>query len=240
MPRVLVFGAVDVTGPEAARRLIRQPKTFFVLAYLLLAQPRGLQSRDRLIALFWPDQDETRARGSLRATLHVLRESLGPDSIVREGDTHVGVDRRFVSCDALDFDDEISAGHLARALDLYRGPLLDQFYGDSPAADHWLDQEREHFRAAAADAAWTLAGRYEQDSNLTHAARWARRAAKLAGPDERRIRKVMTLLDAAGDRAGAIKVFDDFSRYLSATLDVEPSAETRAQADAIRAASRPS
>jgi len=239
-PRVLVFGAVDVTGPEAARRLIRQPKTFFVLAYLLLARPRGLQSRDRLIALFWPDQDDTRARGSLRATLHVLRESLGADSIIREGDTHVGIDRRFVSCDAIDFDAEIEAGHLARALDLYRGPLLDQFYGESPAADHWLDQEREHFRSAAGDAAWTLAGRYEQDADLTHAARWARRAAKLAGPDERRIRKVMTLLDAAGDRAGAIKVYDDFSRYLSSTLDVEPSAETQAQADAIRAGNRPS
>jgi len=238
--RVLVFGAADVVGGEPARRLIRQPKAFFVLAYLLVARPRGLQSRDRLVTTFWPDQDEARARGSLRATLHVLRESLGADAILREGDTHVGIDGRVVGCDAVDFDTALEAGHLARALELYRGPLLDQFFGESPAADHWLDQERERFRAAAADAAWTLASRYEHDADLTHAAKWARRAARLAGPDERRIRKIMTLLDGAGDRAGAVTVYDQFAKYLAASLEVEPSAETRALADAIRGGSRSS
>jgi DNA-binding SARP family transcriptional activator len=233
-PRVLLFGPVDISGSDEARRLIRQPKALFLLAYLLVARPRGLQSRDRLIAMFWPDQDETRARGSLRATLHVLREALGGDVIVREGDTHVGVDHRLISSDAADFDSAIAAGHLARALELYRGRLLEQFFGESPAADHWLDQEREHYRVAAADAAWTMASRYETDHNLTHATKWARRAAQLSGPDERRIRKVMTMLDAAGDRAGAIAIYEDFIRYLASELEVEPSDETRALAEAIR------
>jgi DNA-binding SARP family transcriptional activator len=233
-PRVLLFGTVEVSGSDEASRLIRQPKALFLLAYLLVARPRGLQSRDRLIAMFWPDQDETRARGSLRATLHVLREALGPDVIVREGDTHVGVDHRLITSDAGDFDAAIAAGHLARALELYRGKLLDQFFGESPAADHWLDQEREHYRITAADAAWTMASRYETDQNLTYATKWARRAAKLSGPDERRIRKVMTMLDAAGDRAGAIAVYEEVARYLASELEVEPSDETRALAEAIR------
>ena len=237
-PRVLLLGAVDIVGTEEARRLVRQPKAFFLLAYLLVARPRGLQSRDRLVAMFWPDQDETRARGSLRATLHVLRESLGQDAIVREGDTHVGIDTNLISCDAIDFDSALQAGHLARALELYRGPLLDQFFGESAAADHWLDQEREHFRTAAADAAWSLATRYETDQNLTHAAKWARRAARLAGPDERRIRKIMTMLDAAGDRAGAILVYEDFAKFLASALEVTPSDETRGLADAIRGSTR--
>lgn len=238
-PRVLLFGAVDIVGSDEARRLIRQPKAFFLLAYLLIAQPRGLQSRDRLLGMFWPDQDETRARGSLRAALHVLRDALGADAILREGDTHVGIDLNIVSCDAVDFDASIEAGHLARALELYRGPLLEQFFGESAAADHWLDQEREHFRVAAGDAAWTLASRYEAEASLTHAAKWARKAARLAGPDERRIRKIMTMLNEVGDRAGAMLVYEDFTRFLAATLDVEPSPETTALAETIRAAGRP-
>ena len=238
-PRVLLFGPVDIAGPDDARRLIRQPKAFFLLAYLLVARPRGLQSRDRVIAMFWPDQDETRARGSLRATLHVLREALGPEVVVREGDTHIGIDTKLITCDVIDFESAVRAEHLARAIELYRGPLLDQFFGESAAADHWLDQEREHYRAAAADAAWTLASRYETDQNLTHAAKWARKAARLAGPDERRIRKIMTMLDAAGDRAGAILVYEEFTRFLSSSLDVEPSDETRALAESIRGAARP-
>ena len=234
-PRLLLFGAVDIAGSEEARRLIRQPKAMLLLAYLTIARPRGLQSRDRLLALFWPDQEEARARGSLRAVLHVLREALGGDVIVREGDTHVGVDLRAISCDAIDFDSAIAAGHLARAVELYRGTLLDQFFGESAAIDHWLDQEREHFRAAAGDAAWTLAMRFQTDESLTHATNWARRAAKLAGSDERRIRKVMTMLDAAGDRASAIMVYEEFARYLASELEVEPSPETRALAAALRA-----
>lgn len=238
VPRVLLFGPPDITGTDDARRLIRQPKAFFLLAYLLVARPRGLQSRDRLVTLFWPDQDETRARGSLRATLHVLRESLGPAVVVREGDTHIGIDTKLISCDVMDFDSAVRAEHLARALELYRGPLLDQIFGESAAAEHWLDGEREHFRAVAADAAWTLASRYETEQNLTHAAKWARKAARLAGADERRIRRVMTLLDSAGDRAGAVTVYEEFTRFLSASLDVEPSDETRALAETIRGSGR--
>jgi DNA-binding SARP family transcriptional activator len=238
VPRISLFGPPDIVGSEDARRLIRQPKAFFLLAYLLVARPRGLQSRDRLVNMFWPDQDEAKARGSLRTTLHVLRDALGPEAIIREGDMHVGVDPAKVWCDAVEFDSALKNGFLARALDLYRGPLLDQFFGESAAADHWLDQEREHFRAAAADAAWTLASRYETDQNLTHATKWARKAARLAGADERRIRRIMMMLDAAGDRAGAIVIYDDFTRFLSATLDVEPSDETRALADAIRGSAR--
>ena len=238
-PRVLLFGSVDIVGSEDARRLIRQPKAFFLLAYLLVARPRGLQSRDRLLGMFWPDQDEARARGSLRAALHVLRDALGTAAILREGDTHVGIDTDVVSCDAVDFDASIEAGHFARALELYRGPLLEQFFGESAAADHWLDQEREHFRMAAADAAWALANRYESEANLTHAGKWARKAARLTGADERRIRKIMMMLNETGDRAGAILVYEDFVRFLATTLDVEPSPETTALADAIRAAGRP-
>lgn len=237
-PRILLFGPVDIVGTDDARRLIRQPKAMFVLAYLIVARPRGLQSRDRLVAMFWPDQDETKARGSLRATLHVIRECLGPDVVSREGDTHIGFDQTLVRCDVTDFDAAIAAGRLGQAIDLYRGPLLDQFIGESAAADHWLDQEREHFRAAAADAAWTMASRYEQDGTLTRATQWARKAARLAGPDERRIRKIMTMLDAAGDRAGAMMVYDEFTRFLASNLDVEPSPETRGLADAIRSAGR--
>ena len=239
VPRVLVFGPGDIVGSDEARRLIRQPKAFFLLAYLLINRPRGLQARDRLVSLFWPDQDETKARGSLRASLHVLRDALGSDAIVREGDTHIGVDTKLISCDVIDFDSAMKAEHFARALELYRGPLLDQLFGESAAVDHWLDQEREHYRAAAADAAWTLASRYEADRNLTHAAKWARKAARLAGPDERRIRKVMMMLDAGGDRAGAMRVYEEFVRYLSSSLDIEPSSETRALAETIRSEARP-
>ena len=36
----------------------------------------------------------------------------------------------------------------------------------------------------------------------------------------------MNLLDRLGDRAGALRLYDEFSTRLRADLDVEPSSET--------------
>jgi serine/threonine-protein kinase len=53
--------------------------------------------------------------------------------------------------------------------------------------------------------------------------------------DERVLRRAMAMLDRIGDRAGAVKLYEDFAARLRADLDVEPSAETTALVKAIRA-----
>jgi serine/threonine-protein kinase len=55
-----------------------------------------------------------------------------------------------------------------------------------------------------------------------------------AWTDERVLRRAMTLLDRLGDRAGAIKMYDEFASRLRADLEVEPSSETTALANSIR------
>ena len=66
--------------------VLRQPKRLALLLYLTLASPRGLQRRDRLLALFWPEQEESRARNALSQALHVLRRGLGEEVLVRRGE----------------------------------------------------------------------------------------------------------------------------------------------------------
>ena len=233
-PRFLVLGAIDVSGSPGAERLMSQPKLLTLLIYLMLSRRRGFQSRERVLSAFWPDQAEDRARSSLRSALYTMRELVGTDLIQRRGDD-LGVDATRFSCDAYEFTDALRDDRLAQALELYSGPLLEGFYPDTAELQHWLDEEREHYRALAADAAWSLAERYEsRDADLTSAARWARRAARLARADERRIRRVMSLLERAGDAAGAIAVFEDFSRFLERELELKPSEETKALASAIR------
>lgn len=232
--RVRLLGNVEIDGVPGGARLITQPKLLLVFAYLLIARPRGFQRRDRLVALFWPEQTDDKARASLRNALHSLRDILGAEAVIRRGDVDVGIERSVVWCDAVELEEAIAGGLLARALELYRGRLLDGVFGDSAPLDSWIEDERDHYRVSAADAAWSLAERYESDTDLTHASRWARKAAKLATSDERRIRKIMGLLDRAGDRAGAIGVYDAFARFLESELELVPSSETRALADAIR------
>jgi DNA-binding SARP family transcriptional activator len=233
--RFLTLGTIDLTGSTAAHQLVAQPKLLTLFAYLVLARRGGFQRRERVAGLFWPDQSDDRGRSSLRSALRSLRATLGDDVLLRRGDSDIGVDLSQVACDAFEFEDAIARDELARALELYRGPLLEGLFPESAELQHWLDERREWYREAAANAAWTLAERYEsQAGDLTSAARWARKAAKLAGADERRVRRVMELLVRAGDAAGAMAVFQTFVQFLAKELDLEPSRETQELAQSIR------
>ena len=232
--RLSVLGHTEVEGADGVERLHQQPKLLLLLSYLALAPGRVFLRREQVAAAFWPDQSDERARSSLRSALYQLRTLLGADVVQSRGDD-VAIDTAVVSSDTHEFTAAVRNDQLARALELYRGPLLEGITPHSVDLQHWLDEQRESYRAAAADAAWQLAERYESGaSDLTSAARWARRAAKLAATDERRIRRVMTLLDRAGDTAGAVTVYEEFARFLSRELEMEPSGETATLARSLR------
>ena len=71
--------------------------------------------------------------------------------------------------------------------------------------------------------------------NLTAAAHWARRNAGLAPESESALCRVITLLERAGDRAAALRAYDEFADRLASEYEAEPSAETRALMRAVRA-----
>jgi serine/threonine-protein kinase len=230
-----VLGSVEFKGSDSATALLSQPKRLALLIYLALARPAGFQRRDRLAGLFWPEHSDYHARAALRKTLHVIRQSLGDDVLLVRGDDEVAINRDRLWCDAPAFNEAVAAGHFARALELFRGELLDGFFPDAPGFETWLETERDAYRESAASAAWQMAERFEKGSDITSATRWARKAASFARMDERRIRRVISLLDRAGDRAGALHVYEDFAKRLRKELDADPSPETQLLVKSIRA-----
>lgn len=229
-----LLGALDLLNAHAAAALLTQPRRVALLAVLALESPRGFVRRDRLAAMLWPEQDTANARGALRKAVHALRQTLGDDAVVGRGDEELRLDAARVWCDAVAFDAAHAEGRHARALELYRGPLLDAFHSGVPEFEHWLDAERETRREAAVSSAWALASQLEQAQDLSHAAYWARRVARLAGTDERRVRAAMALLGRAGNRADALRIYDDFAAFLRREFEVAPSAETQALAETLR------
>jgi len=228
-----VLGGLEVAGSAGAETLATQPNRAALFLYLAVARPSGFHRRDRLVTLFWPEHDQEHARAALRKALHALRQAVGDDVVVTRGDEEIGLSSS-VWCDATAFLNEAKQEHYARALELYRGDLMTGFFADAPGFERWLEEERVFFRETAGSCAWALAERYVTSSDLTSATRWARRAVNLAPNDERRLRKALSLLHQAGDRAGAVKLFEDFARRLHAELDVEPSHETQALIRQIR------
>lgn len=223
--RLEVLGRLHLSGRPGVEALLAQPKRLALLVYLATACPTGYHRRDRLVSMFWPEHDQEHARAALRKSLYALRQAAGEDLLLTRGDEEVAASPE-LRTDVVEFRNAVAQERFALALELYRGDLLDGFFADAPGFERWLEEERAQLRELAGTSAWSLAERYATSADLTSATRWARRAVNLAPTDERRLRKALSLLLQAGDRAGAIRLFEDFARRLRVELDVDPSPET--------------
>ncbi|HEU4631249.1 MAG TPA: BTAD domain-containing putative transcriptional regulator [Gemmatimonadaceae bacterium] len=234
---VRALGGAKLTRADGVevRSLLAQPKRFALLAYLVLASPRGFHRRDSLLLRFWPESDEERARASLRTGLSFLRRALGAGVVETRGVDEVRIAPGAVACDVLAFEAAVAAGRLEAALDLYRGPLLPGLsVADAPGWDEWLDAERARLTRLASRAAWTLAERAEAAGDPAGATGWAHRALALTPDEEEAVRRFMALLGRVGDRATALRAYEGFAARLAREYDAAPSAQTRAVADAMR------
>lgn len=242
MIELQTLGATDLKGipVSAARTILAQPRRFALLAYLALARPYGFHRRDSLLALFWADSDEARARLALRQALHHIRRSLGAGVLVSRGSDELGLDESRIRCDAREFDRAISSGDLERALGLYRGDLLPGlFVSDAAGLESWLSGERLRQRDRACSGASSLAAAAEAANDLSRAVVFARRAVEINPQDEGVLRGAMAVFDRAGDRTGALSAYDLFAGRLAAEWDDSPSPESAALAELIRSGRRP-
>lgn len=230
-----VLGTVEVrTGQDHRADVVSvQPKRLALLLYLALAEPMGFHARDRLLRLLWPEADDASARHSLRNALHALRNALGDGAIVTRGEAWIGLDARELQCDALELRRHLASGRTEQALALWTGELAPGFHvADAPDFERWLDDQRAALHRTVLAGAWKQADacRGETESELNA----VRLAFQLDPGDEQGARRLMRLLADSGNRANALRVFEELSRHLARELEVEPSAETRALADELR------
>jgi DNA-binding SARP family transcriptional activator/Tol biopolymer transport system component len=237
MVELRVLGALRLGASDRrdVEKFVHQSKRVALLAYLAAAVPRGPHRRDKLLALFWPELDEPRARAALNQAVYVLRATLGEPAFSPRGDGAIELNGDVVWCDAVAFEAALDGGRAGEALELYRGDLLDGFFiSGAPEFEHWLDGERERLRRRASDGAWALAEAKAAEGNAYEAARWARQAAELSPADEAGARRLMTFLHGLGDRGAAIRAYEALTERLAHEYDLEPSGETQALAAAIR------
>jgi serine/threonine-protein kinase len=225
-------------GPEI-RTVLAQPKRVALLAYLAVARPTGFHRRDRLLAMFWPDAEDERARASLSRAIYFLRRELGDDVIVNRGDDEISLNPDRLWCDAAAFESHLDRGQAREALELYRGDLLPGFFtSDANGFEAWLEGERARLRDLASEGAWRLADAEKSAGNVSLAAHWANRAVTLAPFREEGVRRLLVLLDASGDRAAAVRAYEQFASHVSKELELAPAPETIALIEEIRSRSR--
>lgn len=231
------LGAVDLRGDDRCRvdSVLLHSKRLSLLAYLCATHPPKLHRRDTLVALFWPELDDAHAHGALRHELSRLRKALGAGALVTAGREAVAVDPQGLWCDVRAFHDAVDSGRLADALDLCRGEFLPGVHVEGGAFESWLDGERDRLSRMAIDAASRLVAEAEAAGDGPRAVACARRLTELAPYDETCWQTLMDLLERSGDRAEALVAYNTLAARLRAELEVEPSGETRALLERIRA-----
>ena len=218
-------------APLAGRAL--QPRRVALLAILAANGALGV-SRDRLLALLWPEKDETDARHALSQWLFLMRRDLEVGDLMI-GATQLRLNPERIVADVQVFDAAIAAKDDATAATVYRGPFLDGFFlNDAPEFSHWLDRERDRRHAAALGAVEATARVAEAKGDLTTAIAQWRRVVTLDPLSGRGVRNLMSALASSGDTAAALHVASSHETALRHELDAAPSPQVAGLAARLR------
>lgn len=217
-------------------------KTLELLLYIA-GSPQLTVAADRLTASLWPELEGDMARGAFRTALHRLRRLLGDAEAVAFDGASVRLDPARVWVDALAFERLADAlehelqrdqGVRARfdgmeALSLYAG----HFLADQPEAS-WLLGPRQRLRSRLQRLTATLGEHLERGGEAPQARALYARAVELDPLDEESARRLMLLLQDAGESSAALEVYRALRQRLSVELGQPPSAQTQRLVERLR------
>lgn len=233
MLSIQLLGTPQIMRDGQALTILRRKSR--ALLYYLAAHP-GPLVREQLQALLWPEHSRAAAQQALRTALYGLRKELGAALYVTDETLALAAE---ANIDVRSFERRLSppaedSAELALALGLYRGEFLAGFsVPDAEGYDAWAGARRERYRQLAERGFVTLAQRYETQRDYA-AARDALAPALALNPLQEDAQRAAMRLDyLSGDRAGAIRRYEQLRRLLDDELGVPPMDETRALYDAI-------
>ncbi len=252
---ISLFGSFQVALDGRPVTDFGTDKTRALLAYLAVETDHP-HRRDALAGLLWPERPQAKARQSLRQALTHLRQALGNQdgahpflSISREtvqfspdGDYWLDT-AQFTSLA------RTSREHSHRRPDgclpciwrmeemarLY-GPFLGDFFlGDSYAFEEWAALQREYLQRQMMEALAYLGEYCQRRGDVGQAIRLAHQQVAIEPWREEAHRQLMRLMALDGQRSAALAQYQVCQELLASELGVEPTAETTALYDQIRA-----
>jgi DNA-binding SARP family transcriptional activator len=223
--QVRLLGELEVKRHGATILSPPSQRPWALFAYLALS-PRPLARAD-LAARFWPDVLDASARASLRSALWTLRRAVGEWLVVDRDRVGLCQDRP-PWVDVREFERLAAQGRQQQALELCRGDLLEGL------DDEWALAKRQRHRERVVELLEALAEGAQARGAVREALEWTRQQAERDPLDEAVHRRLMGRLEAAGERAAALRVYQSFSERLRHQLRVAPSPLTREVAERLR------
>src|SRR5713226_7242424 len=259
---------LTLLGPPEVRHadqvlLFSTRKELALLIYL--AVEGRVHLRKTLSEQFWPEGDAMHGRAALRVSLLHLRHLLGagvdplPHLLIQrdtlgldltsavELDLHILHEAwtlaRASIRSTLTMPEDARRSLLARlqhATSLPRGEFLEGFsLRGAPAFDDWVRLQREYWHLRMSEVFDWLSHLQFEAGELEPAIETVSRWLALAPLQEDASRRLMRLHFAAGDRAAALRAYDNCRAMLATGMQTEPTPETVALASRMRAVAPP-
>jgi len=256
--RLAVLGSPEVYH-DGSRLTFALRKAQALLVYL--AVEGGMHPRSKLAALLWPDSEPQDARKALRNAIALLRNLLADAGTSPAEHSYLLSQQDLLGLNPqtpLELDLEVVqqawkqaqlfstfpseeqraslVAQVQHALSLVRGPFLDGFWLREEAPfDQWHEQQQRQWQVRLQFLCERLSSWQEAGGELDQARATLIRWLGLDPLAEEAYRRLMRVQLALGDPSAALQVYVTCRARLAEELQVEPSADTIALAEHIRA-----
>jgi DNA-binding SARP family transcriptional activator/TolB-like protein/Tfp pilus assembly protein PilF len=237
--RIHILGSMRATTYLGVDILPRGKKARAILGYLSVTAGEKA-SRTRLATMLWDRTPDAQARSSFRGALHEISLAMGPlaNELISADRETVKLNANLCWVDATAIvAPEITSANLSRGelSTLCKGELLEELDGISGSFDQWLLGERTRFNQQLSDLLEAELNQLTRSkADLKQLIPNVRRLIAFDPTHEGASRALMRAFVKLGERAQALREYERCRKALRKALDVEPSPETRALADAIR------
>src|SRR2546423_2620827 len=256
--RLAVLGPPEVSH-DGSRLSFALRKAQALLLYL--AVEGGMHPRSKLAALLWPDSEPHAARTALRNALTLLRRLLADLDPSAPAHSHLLREHELLGLDPhapYELDLEVVqqayqqaqrlssvpseperaalVSQVQHALAQVHGPFLEGFWlREESGFDHWVQQQQQQWQVRLHHLFERLSSWQESGGELELARATLTRWLTLDALSEEASRRLMRVDLALGDASAALQVYATLRARLAEELRVEPSVETVALADQMRA-----
>lgn len=229
--RIKLFGPPSVwRNDQPVAGALAQRRRLALVSVLAVGAPPGRPglTRERVLALLWPSDDDERSRAALSQALYAVRRDLGADdAITGQGDLRLNPQR--VSCDYWDFLQAVAEGADSAAADLRTGPLLDGL--EIPEArdyEFWVEEQRTEADRQWAAAADRVAVSASRSGDVATAVRWRRALANADPLSGKTAIQLAKALEASGEREAALRHLRVHAALVEQELESSPNADVQA------------
>jgi DNA-binding SARP family transcriptional activator len=261
--KIALLGPPEVSHRDH-RLTFPERKVLALLAYL--ATERGMQERQKLTRLLWPESDVAHGRTALRITLLHLRRLLEED-VSPEGESHVFITHDTLGLDlasGIDLDLHVPEAawklirvlpapeavngevrraliaHLHSAAVLYRGSFLQDFtLRNALDFDNWVGLQQGYWYQRIEQVFDWLSQLQSAEGSIEQAIETVERWRSLDPLNEDISLRLMQFQFASGNRTAALKTYETYQDVLMTELSAKPSRKLVALAEALSSASPP-